>query len=563
MKVVICQINSKYIHSSLAAWCLRAGVKAYCKTAPSVSVVEGTINEAPDTVIERLTEKHPDIIGFCCYIWNITYLKALAKRVKELLPECRMVFGGPEVSYNAESVLLECDFLDYVICGEGEYPFAYLADCIQKGKEPENCGICYKKEGSAIISEPYISADEPPSPYCDEYFDTLGGRMVYFETSRGCPYRCAFCLSGRCGGVRYFDINRIKSEILMLAASKTQTIKFVDRTFNANKRRAKEIIRFVIQHYGNQIPENLCFHFEIAGDILDQELLKLLSGAPKGLFQLEIGMQSFNAETLSHINRKTDCELLKRNIIMLTQARNMHIHIDLIAGLPMENLESFKESFNTAYSLKANMLQLGFLKLLHGADMREDSEKFPCTFSEFPPYEVIDTPHISKEEILLLKKIEDVVERTYNSGRFTETLNYLEGLGFTPFDVFAKISEGLGEGHRLSLDEYGRQLFAVLSTFEGVDSARLRDIMLCDRMRSVADGKIPDFLRIEDEFLKTAKHFLEKTKSYKRPEGIKRAVALLYSERSVVWCDYDLPDRVTGHYTLNKLPFDKIVKYCD
>ncbi len=563
MKVVICQINSKYVHSSLAAWCLRAGVKSYAKIKHSVAVSEGTINEDCEKVLKRLTDLKPDLIGFCCYIWNISYVKSLAKKLKKLLPKSKIVFGGPEVSYNAKTVLTDCPFVDFIISGEGEYPFAMLCDCLESGIFPDGLGLCYKKDNEFIIAPPYICETEPPSPYCEEYFSSLSGRMVYFETSRGCPYRCAFCLSGRCGGVRYFDIHRVKSEIILLANSGTRTVKFVDRTFNANKQRAKEIIGFITGEYGKKIPETVCFHFEVAGDILDDELICLLTSAPRGLFQLEIGMQSFNEETLSEINRKTNCETLKNNIKKLTEAGNMHIHIDLIAGLPKEGLESFKDSFNSAYSLNANMLQLGFLKLLHGADMRELPDKYPCTFSPEPPYEVIDTPYISKEKILLLKGIEDAVDRTYNSGRFTNTLKYIEELGFAPFDIFKRIAENVDTKEKSYLDQYGRRLFEIFAEFDGVDLEKLRDIMLCDRMRSVADGKIPEFLRIEDGFLKTAKHFLEKSEVYRRPADTKRAVALLYSEKSVVWCDYDHPDKITGHHTLHKLPFDKIVKYCD
>lgn len=563
MKVVVCQINSKFVHSSLAAWCLKAGALRFCKSSNEVKVVEGTINEKLDSAVVRIAEEAPDVVGFCCYIWNISYVLALAERVRELCPAAKIVLGGPEVSYNADAVLKAHGFVDFILSGEGEYPFARLIDGISEGAVPEGDGICFLKNGDVQISAPYISCEEPPSPYCEEYFKTLGGRIAYFETSRGCPYSCAFCLSGRCGGVRYFDLDRVKKEILLLANSGTQTVKFVDRTFNANKKRAKEIVSFILSENGVGIPDGVCFHFEVAGDILDDEFISLLTEAPKGLFQLEIGMQSFNEATLEAINRRTDCEKLKTNIMRFTSARNMHIHVDLIAGLPLEGLESFKESFNTAYSLNANMLQLGFLKLLHGAPMRESAEKYPCVFNSTPPYEVISTPYITEDELALLKKVEDLVDRTYNSGRFRLTLDYALSLCNSPFELFEELSKAVAIKPKITLDDFTEQLFHALGDFKGIDRVLLRDLLVCDRICSSSDGRLPDFLKISDPFLKTAKHFLEKNPATARGAGIRRSVALLYGERTVVWCDHTEQDKISGRYELCKIDFDRVTKFGD
>lgn len=563
MKTVICQINSKYVHSSLAAWCLLSGVRSFSQAEHDASVVEATINEKSEAVVERIVSSAPEVVGFCCYIWNVTFVKKVAEKVKGVLPCCKIVFGGPEVSYNAEEVLEDCPFVDFIISGEGELPFARLLDGIEKFEIPEGFGICRRLGKEIIVSDPYISCDEPPTPYCKEYFNTLGGRIVYFETSRGCPYSCAFCLSGRCGGVRYFDLDRVKKEILLLANSGTQTVKFVDRTFNANKGRAKEIVRFICDEFGRNIPDKVCFHFEIAGDILDEELILLLTSAPKGLFQLEIGMQSLSEDTLAAINRKTNCEKLKNNILRLTDARNMHIHIDLIAGLPLEGLESFKESFNTAYGLGANMLQLGFLKLLHGAPMREEKEKFPCAFSDKPPYEVISTPWLTAEELALLSRVEDLLERTYNSGRFRLTLEYALGFFENPFEFFEKISGVIVLPEGTTLDRFTEAFFSALCEVEGIDRTALRDAMVCDRICATADGRIPEFLRVADPFLKTAKHFLEKNPTTKKGVGVRRSVALLYGENSVVWCDHTEADRISGRFEFEKIPFDAVVKFKD
>lgn len=563
MKTLICQINSKFVHSSLAAWCLLAGVNSFSQEQHEVNVVEGTINEQAERVLDRIISKEPDVVGFCSYIWNIEFVKVVAEEVKNALPLCKIVLGGPEVSYNTADLLTECPFVDFIISGEGELPFARLLDGLSKGVIPEGYGICYREKEGLYVSEPYISCLEPPSPYCTEYFDRLSGRMVYFETSRGCPYSCAFCLSGRCGGVRYFDLERVKKELILLANSGTQTIKFVDRTFNANKKRAKEILLFICDQYLKGIPEGVCFHFEIAGDILDEELISLLTSAPKGLFQLEIGMQSFNEETLTAINRKTDCEVLKRNVLRLTEANNMHIHIDLIAGLPLEGLDSFKESFNTAYSLNADMLQLGFLKLLHGAPMRENATAFPCEFSKNPPYEVTSTPWLTADDITLLRQVEDLLDRTYNSGRFRLTLDYALSLCNSPFELFEELSKAVAIKPKITLDDFTEQLFHALGDFKGIDRVLLRDLLVCDRICSSSDGRLPDFLKISDPFLKTAKHFLEKNPATKRGAGVRRSVALLYGERSVVWCDHIEADRISGRYELCKIDFDHVTKFGD
>ena len=557
LNVVLCSVNSKYAHSSLAPWCLLGGVREYSRYSHSVRVVDGTINEKVADVVDRIGECTPDLVGFCCYIWNIDFVKSASVLLKQTLPDCTVVFGGPEVSYNVKNVFDYCDDVDFVISGEGELPFALLCDAVYDGGKTKIDGVSNRLN----LSEPFITSQTPPSPYCDEYFSALQGKISYIETSRGCPYSCAFCLSGRCGTVRYFDIDRVKNEILLLAKSGTKTIKFVDRTFNANKNRAKEIVRFIIDNYDKEIPKGVCFHFEIAGDILDDELISLFNIAPTGLIQLEIGMQSFNEHTLKEINRKTDCEVLKSNIKRLVSVRNMHIHIDLIAGLPFEDMKSFENSFNTAFNLRSDMLQLGFLKLLHGAPMRDFPEKFPCEYRKTAPYEVISTPYMTADELLFLHKVEDVLERTYNSGRFIFTLDYLLSLGYTPFEIFSKIAKHISANDCKTLDLYTESLFKIISSFSNVDSIALRDVMLLDRICSVADGNIPKCLQVADPFLKTAKHFLAKTRP--SPKNVMRNVVLLYSEKSVCFVDYACKNQITGRFDFIKISFNKIEKLTD
>lgn len=556
IKAVICSLNSKYIHSSLAPWCLLAGVRKYGSEEVETVVSEGTINEKTEDVLERIKAEKADVIAFCCYIWNINTVSCISKLIKRENKSLKIIWGGPEVSYNAEEILTNFSFVDYVVSGEGEYPFATLLNSLAQGSECIADGVCYRDEKGIVVSPPYISREDPPSPYCDEYFENLRGRIAYIETSRGCPYSCAFCLSGRCGGVRFFDTEQAKENILKLAKSGTQTVKFVDRTFNANRKRAKEIFRFIIDNADSEIPKGVCFHFEIAGDILDSETIALLQTAPKGLIQLEIGMQSFNEKTLAYINRKTDTAKLKENIKSLIKPRNMHIHIDLIAGLPYEDLASFKESFDTAYRLDSDMLQFGFLKLLHGADMRENSEKYPCEFSNEPPYCVHSTPWLSKENILLMQNAEDCLDRIYNSGRFRDTAQYvMDSTAISPFDFYVRTGLFLSDkvSGNISLDDYTALLFEFFSQFEGVDKEILRDVMVCERLKTNASGKLPKCLRVEDRRLKKVLLFLDKNECTRREKNVKRGAAILYTTDEFVYADYKETDAVTNRYELKRI----------
>lgn len=551
---VICVLNSKYIHSSLSPWCLLAGVEAFCKAEINATVIEGTINENIQAIADRIVNKTPKAVGFSCYIWNITMTKQLIGFVKARLPQTKIILGGPEVSYCAEKILREEPLVDFVISGEGEKPFARLLNAVYGQEALDDIpGVCYRTPEKIMVSPPNTPEEEPPSPYSDQYLSALNGRIAYLETSRGCPYSCAFCLSGRCGSVRYYDIERAKRELILLANSGTQTVKLVDRTFNANKKRANELYRFIIDNYGSLIPKDVCFHFEIAGDILDEETLDVLASAPAGLMQLEIGLQSFNEDTLRVINRKTDVNKLISNIKRLVSNENMHIHIDLIAGLPLEDWASFKKSFDIAYTLKPNMLQLGFLKPLHGAAMRESADKFPCTFSEYPPYEVIETPWISKEALLNLHQLEDALEHLANSGRFRRTLDYVfEQTKQSSFELFLKFGQYMAEKGKktMPLDDYTALVYAYFSALDGIDKLLLRDIMVCDRLATNASGKLPQVLRVADKVLKKAIKALTADHGHKQEKGVKRGYALLYSKHGLVYCDYQNKNPITDEYPL-------------
>ncbi len=503
MKVIISCLNSKYVHASLSPWCLLSGVREFSKNTYDISVMESTINGNIQDFVDKIINEKPDVVAFSTYIWNITKTLEICRIVKEN-HSCKIVLGGPEVAYRPKNVLEKYDFIDFVLSGEGEWTFPVFLDNINDDLSLVS-GLSYREDGEIITVPEKEYTETPPSPFTEEFFQNLSGRISYIESSRGCPYRCAFCLSGRCSPLRFFDLEQVKKDIIRLANSGTQTIKFVDRTFNANSRRANEILLFIKENYGKEIPQNVCFHFEIAGDILKESTLEILSSMPVGAVQLEIGMQSFNEDTLKIINRKTNTEKLIANIRKLISFNNMHIHIDLIAGLTGEDLESFKNSFNIGYSLKAHMLQMGFLKLLYGADMRENREKYPCTFNDEPPYEVTSTPWLSNDEIKMLKNCEDAVDRLYNSGRFLYTLNYLiDDVGFSPFDVFNDFGNAV-DGNKMRLCDYAEKLYNFFMA--QCDKEILREKILCDLLSCSSSVQIPEIFKRKDVLYKQIKKY--------------------------------------------------------
>ena len=513
MKVIIGCLNSKYIHMSGAPWCLAAGIDAFAKSDIDYEIMESTINGDADDFARQIIAAAPKVLSFSCYIWNITQTLYICEKVKSQT-NCIIALGGPEVAYRAEHVLQNYPFVDYVLSGEGEFCYPAFLDALNGiGEKGEVAGLSYRQDGQIVSVPEGCFCQTPPSPFSEQYFKALGGRICYIESSRGCPYRCAFCLSGRVSKLRFFDLEMTKRDLLRLAQSGTQTIKFVDRTFNANEAHANEILNFIKENYGTTIPGGICFHFEIAGDILKESTLEILSLMPKGAVQLEIGMQSFNEATLSAINRKTDTQKLIKNIKRLLDFQNMHIHIDLIAGLTGEDMESFENSFNIGYGLGAHMLQMGFLKLLYGADMRENQQQYPCSFSPDPPYEVTQTPWLSKAEIIALKKCEDALDRLYNSGRFLFTLEYLiSDIGYTPFRLFYDFGNAVN-GQKMSLGQYAQAVYEYFK--DRCDSEILREKLVCDLLCCSAALQIPPSLKIMHPLHKRAKKAIAHGKNIK------------------------------------------------
>lgn len=549
MNVLICAINSKYIHSSLAPWYLKAAVNSTSKAC--CEILECTINEREEEIFQKLCQKQYELICFSTYIWNVKMVIRLSKRLKEK-ENTKILLGGPEVSYNAKEILAEYDFIDYVISGEGEEPLAALI----AGKKPkEISGLLYRNGEEIVIKSPHVSKKDPPFPYSDEYLESLNGRITYLETSRGCPFNCAFCLSGRCGGVRFFDLEESKRKILLLANSGTQTVKFIDRTFNANKKRAIEIFQFIIDAYNDKkIPPSVCFHFEIEGELVDEKTFETLKKAPNGLFQFEIGLQSFNEETLNHINRKTDLNKLSKVIEKIIALENIHVHIDLIAGMTYETMSSFANGFNKAIKLRPHMLQLGFLKLLHGADMREDSDKYYCEYSNEPPYEIISTEWMSNAELKSIHIFEDVFEKLYNSARFPSTCEYIFSKVENVFEALMDFAIFCEENNvENKLDNFTEAILKYFGNLQYINRRELRDFLAIDRLSSNRMGNLPECIKIHSPIIKKTLNELEKNPNTRKEKGIKRAATILPSKNEFVYVDYKNFDKVKKSYKINKI----------
>jgi len=442
MKVLLCAINSQYIHSNPAVYFLKEAAKDYA----DIEIREYSINDNYQALLYGILSAGTDLVAFSCYIWNVEIVTRLCKDIKSACPDTVIILGGPEVSFGVEHTSLEETDYDHILKGEGEKIFPELLAEIQgiEFKEPED--------------------DLWPEIYTAENIKHFTNRIVYYESSRGCPFKCAYCLSSVCGKVRFLPIERVKANIDTFTKEQVPLVKFTDRTANCNSGRFKEILRHIMK----QENCNTTFHFEIGADLLDDEELDLLSQMPVGRVQLEAGIQSTNEETLAACVRKTNLEKIFYNLGKIMEFKNINLHGDLIAGLPYEGLERFKKSFNDLYSLRLHQLQLGFLKLLPGAPLNNMVEEHQYVFSTHTPYEVLKNKYISSEELGELKAVEDVLERYYNSGRFTESILMLEECFETPYHMYKALAEEYKKRNllfgKISLDvqcnvlmEFGRE----------------------------------------------------------------------------------------------------------
>jgi len=472
---------------------------AYCSNTPhSIIIKEFTINDHEHTILSGIFKESPDMVCFSCYIWNRSLVLSLADSLKKILPNVKIVLGGPEVTDNEADIMTNHP-VDIIVTGEGEMPFKMLLDFFAGNIEDLALipHITYRDASNHAIKSvgqlKPIPLDRLPYVYEDNIHN-LKNKIIYYETSRGCPFSCAYCLSGKESHPRFLSLNRCFTELQFFLDNRISQVKLIDRTFNCNKAHAMAIWQYLIKNDNNQSN----FHFEIAADLLDNEMLMLLETARPGLFQFEIGIQSTHLPTLCAIRRKADINACFQNIKKLVKMGNIHTHVDLIAGLPLEGFAAFKQSFNAVYSLNADHIQLGFLKLLHGSALRRDVAEYGIVYKNAPPYEVLLTSDLSYQEIIRLKAIEEMLKIYFNSGRYKTTLKW--GLFQSPFDFYERLA---GYFEKLGYDQVGHtkwKLYDIMYEFltlnNPADTALIRDLLLFDMYKSEQVPHLPGWANL-------------------------------------------------------------------
>lgn len=472
--IKIVAINSKYVQTLLSPYYL----KENCDFKNEVQIVQCNINQNLQDIYQIAIANDPKIIALPCYIFNINCVLQLIDILRKNHPNIIIVLGGPEVSFENEYLLHKCDF---IITGEGERCFNQLInDLVANNYDKSQLNKIYAQDKNLDFSA-------IKSPYSDDYFEDTKGKIAYFEGSRGCPFSCAYCMSG-IDGLRCFTLEHIKDELNKFKGKNIRVLKFVDRTFNANKALAKDILRFLIN---NKNDFSFPFHFEIAADILDDEFIDIVAKSDEGFFQFEVGVQSFNTKTLAEVVRKTNLDKVVSNLKKLIATKKSHIHTDLIAGLPYEDYESFKDGFNKLYAVKSHMLQLGFLKVLKGSRLKQTLTK-DYVYDSNPPYEIKSTPYISEDELLKLKYVEDACDKYYNSGRFKKTLDKF--VIVDPFDFYFELGKMIF-GKNLSLFDKIEILYDFLC--KKFDSELVKSIMTIDYMETNNSRILPNCLKFE------------------------------------------------------------------
>lgn len=468
-KILLVAINAKYIHSNLAVHSIRVSLE---KNGYSAEVREYTINNQIEEILDDIYIRKPALIGFSCYIWNREYVEKLIVELGKLMPKCAVFLGGPEVSYNTDYYLDKYSNVTGVMVGEGEETFLEVVEKFHYSNHNKSnvmkneinnedieiysidnhninfdynknsynniAGLCTRNNRKPTLREP-LDMSSIPFPYSN--LKEFENRIIYYESSRGCPFSCSYCLSSIDKKLRFRDLELVKNELLFFIENRVAQVKFIDRTFNCLKERCEEIWQFIKDNdngYTN-------FHFEISADLITDKQIEILNSMRPGAVQLEIGVQTTNEDSIKAIRRKMDIDKLREVVRRLRAPKNIHLHLDLIAGLPYEDIESFKRSFNDVYNMNPDELQLGFLKLLHGSTMYDDADGYGIVCKSFPPYEVLYTNWLSFEDILSLKKTEEVVEIYYGTGQFVNSINYLIDFFDTPYDFYKAVGEFYSE----------------------------------------------------------------------------------------------------------------------
>lgn len=438
MKLLLVALNAKYIHSNLAVHSLKAAAGKYKE---KIEIAEFTINNSLDYILEEIYKRKPDVLMFSCYIWNISLIEKLIREFHKICPNIPIWLGGPEVSYEVEGFIRKHKEVTGVMMGEGEETFAqlceYYVEAGEKGLK-NILGIAYRKEEDEVVVNPWRPIlDMSKLPFVYEKMDDFSNRIIYYESSRGCPFSCSYCLSSVDKKLRFRDINLVKEELQFFIDQKVPQVKFVDRTFNCQHEHAMEIWRYICEH-DNGITN---FHFEISADLIREEELELMKQMRPGLIQLEIGVQSTNEKTIKEIHRTMNLNRLKEVVEHIKDFGNIHQHLDLIAGLPFEDYATFRNSFDDIYKLRPNQLQMGFLKVLKGSYMYEKAKEYEILYHDEPPYEVLSTKWLSYEDVRKMKRVEEMLEVYYNSGQYEMTMKVLDIAFESAFEMYQKLGD--------------------------------------------------------------------------------------------------------------------------
>lgn len=507
-KVVLTALNARYFHSNLAVRCLKGATSA----DHDVEIFESTINDKSDDILEKIVQKSPDAVGFSCYIWNIEKILNIADNLKKILPDCFIFFGGPEVSYDCISLMKEYSFIDMIIKGEGEAVFKKWIDAFESGEYITKIpSIVYRANGDIIVNPANeCNYDLNVLPFLYDNLEEYDNKIIYYETSRGCPYRCAYCMSGLNGGITYMGTQKVIEAFEYFIQNKVKQVKMVDRTFNYPAERAHEILRELIILSKKYPDSSTNFHFEITAVLVDDTMIEILKDAPKGLIQFEIGIQSTNPHTLKAIHRSQNNKKLFSIIRKLVALDNIMVYVDLIAGLPHESYERFAESFNDAFMLNAHKIHLGFLKLLKGTDIREKCQEYGIAYTNKAPYKVLQTKDISYKELCKLDKIEQMVDIYYNSGHLKNTMSYIISKYDSPFIFFEGLSNFL-----VAKDFYGKpqkittqfDVFYEYSCLNSdINKAILKEKMQYDWMLLEKPRRYPNHLKMQ--YSESQKNFI-------------------------------------------------------
>ena len=541
MKILLVACNAKYIHSNLAVYDLRAYASDY---ADHIVLKEYTINQQKDDIMRDIYLEHPDVVCVSCYIWNLSFVKELMADLIKILPGADFWAGGPEVSYDAEKFLAENSEFKGVMVGEGEETFKELAGYYVE-KNPQNLkdmtGICYR-DGDRIIHNGWRQIMDLSSiPFIYKDLSEFKNRIIYYESSRGCPFSCSYCLSSIDKKLRFRDTETVKKELQFFIDNKVPQVKFVDRTFNCKHDHAMAIWKYINEH-DNGVTN---FHFEISADLLREEELQEMSTMRPGLIQLEIGVQSTNPDTIKAIHRTMDFEKLKGIVDRIHSFENIHQHLDLIAGLPYEDYDSFRHSFNDVYALKPQQLQLGFLKVLKGSHMMEMCKEYGIVYKTQEPYEVLSTKWLDYDHVLKLKTVENMVEVYYNSGQFQNTLEYLENFFQDAFSIYERLGsfymeKGYGDVSHTRMRRY-EILLEFLEDVPEISMDQVKDQMVYDLYLRENLKSRPGFARDQKPFERQIWDFR------KREKVAKNAHVEVFADGTVLLFNYADRDPLTNN----------------